>query len=120
MMHHLFHNLWQHTRALCFDSCEYVIVQYIDSNNDGIATCILAKGSEDTCHIHPRDIFRLAVRLGAHALVLAHTHPSGNASPSDADRVATKTLEQAARSLRIPLLGHIILTRDRWKIVESG
>lgn len=59
--------------------------------------------------IHPREIFREAIRLGACNLIVAHNHPSGSLEPSDADLELTKQLLQGAKYLDIPILDHLIL-----------
>lgn len=54
------------------------------------------------------DVLRRALSLQAAAMLLAHTHPSGDPAPSPADRRATRALAQAARALDIRLLDHLV------------
>lgn len=62
---------------------------------------------------HPREAFRAAVIGGAHAVVLMHNHPSGEADPSSADMATTKILADAGRVLKIEVLDHIIVGHER-------
>ena len=58
---------------------------------------------------HPRDIFRASVAMGAFGIVLMHNHPSGDPSPSTADRELTRQLTAGAKLLQIQLLDHVIV-----------
>ena len=58
---------------------------------------------------HPRDILRHALIYSCHAIVVVHNHPSGDASPSQADHGLTRRLAEAAELMQIKLLDHIII-----------
>jgi DNA repair protein RadC len=58
---------------------------------------------------HPREIFRPAITHAAYGFVLVHNHPSGVASPSEADLQLTKRLVSAAGILQINFLDHVIV-----------
>lgn len=62
---------------------------------------------------HPREILRPAVSHGAYAFVLVHNHPSGDPTPSEADRALTRRIREAADLLQIHLLDHVIIGRER-------
>ena len=66
-------------------------------------------GSLNESIAHPREIFRPAVIHSAYAIIVAHNHPSGDPTPSEADRRMTRRLKEAADILRINLLDHIII-----------
>lgn len=66
-------------------------------------------GSLSESIAHPREIFRPALIYSAYALILAHNHPSGDPSPSEADHRLTRRLSEAARILQITLLDHVII-----------
>ena len=70
---------------------------------------LVSIGTLDTILVHPREVFRLAIMVGAAALVLAHNHPSGDPSPSEADIRATRDMFRAGQLLKIEILDHIIL-----------
>ena len=60
---------------------------------------------------HPREIFRPAISHGAYAFVLVHNHPSGDPTPSAADRALTRRISEAAELMQIHLLDHVIIGR---------
>jgi DNA repair protein RadC len=62
---------------------------------------------------HPREVFRAAVIGAAFAVVMMHNHPSGDPTPSQADRQITKTLVESGRILRIHVSDHIIVGHNR-------
>lgn len=66
-------------------------------------------GSVNESIAHPRDVFRPAVISSAYAVIVAHNHPSGDPSPSQADHSLTRRLAEAAELLQIKLLDHIII-----------
>jgi len=59
--------------------------------------------------VHPREVFRCAVREAAAALIVAHNHPSGDPEPSTEDLQVTERLRAAGEVLGIPLQDHVIL-----------
>jgi DNA repair protein RadC len=66
-------------------------------------------GSVNESIAHPRDVFRPAVIYSAYAVIVAHNHPSGDPSPSQADHSLTRRLREAAELLQIRLLDHLII-----------
>jgi DNA repair protein RadC len=71
----------------------------------------ISQGTLDTILVHPREVFKLAIAANASALILAHNHPSGDPTPSDADIKVTRDLIRAGHLLKIEVLDHIILGR---------
>jgi len=71
----------------------------------------IADGTLDTILVHPRDVFKPAIAANAAAVVLLHNHPSGEASPSEADIKVTRDLIRAGQLLKIEVLDHVILGR---------
>ena len=61
---------------------------------------------------HPREILRPALSHGAYAFVLVHNHPSGDPTPSEADRALTRRIREAAELMQIHLLDHVIIGRE--------
>ena len=60
---------------------------------------------------HPREVFRVAIRESASAVVCIHNHPSGDPSPSGADLSITRQLAAASKAVDIPLIDHLIIGR---------
>ncbi|MSU51380.1 MAG: JAB domain-containing protein [Opitutus sp.] len=71
----------------------------------------ISSGTAHTALAHPREVFRAAMRESACAIVCAHNHPSGDPAPSAADMHVTRLLREAARTVDIQLLDHVILGR---------
>lgn len=71
----------------------------------------VSSGSATSALAHPREVFRVAVREAACAVVCVHNHPSGDPAPSAADLQVTRLLREAARAVDIPLLDHVIVGR---------
>lgn len=69
----------------------------------------VTSGTATASLVHPREVFREAIRNSASALICAHNHPSGDPAPSQADIRATRQLREAARVLQLDLLDHVIL-----------
>jgi DNA repair protein RadC len=68
-------------------------------------------GTIDQLLVHPREVFKPAIAANAAAIVLAHNHPSGDPTPSDADIKVTRDLIRAGHLLKIEVLDHVILGR---------
>ncbi|MCB1124561.1 MAG: DNA repair protein RadC [Verrucomicrobiae bacterium] len=66
-------------------------------------------GTANSSLVHPREVFRDAVRLGSSAIIVFHNHPSGDPAPSSADIQVTRRLREAAQIMDIDLLDHVIV-----------
>ena len=97
------------SQDLMWQSQEKFAVLMLDVKNGLIGTKVVTTGTATETLVHPREIFREAIRLGACNLIVAHNHPSGSLEPSDADLELTKQLLQGAKYLDIPILDHLIL-----------
>jgi DNA repair protein RadC len=69
----------------------------------------ISHGTLDTILIHPREVFKAAIAANAAAVIVAHNHPSGDPTPSDADIRATRDLIRAGQVLKIDVMDHVIL-----------
>ena len=72
---------------------------------------VVSNGALNQLLVHARETFKPAILLGAHAIVLAHNHPSGDPTPSESDIRITRDLVRAGQTLRIEVLDHIIIGR---------
>ena len=75
---------------------------------------LVSIGSLNETVAHPREVFRAAVIAAAYAIIVMHNHPSGDPTPSQADRQITKVFEDAGRILRINVTDHVIVGHDRY------
>ena len=92
---------------------ETVIVILLDAKLRPRAYHQAALGTLNECAAHPREIFRPVVISAAYAFVLAHNHPSGDATPSSADRSITQHLREGASILQVQFLDHVIVGDPR-------
>jgi DNA repair protein RadC len=76
-----------------------------------LGTHRVSVGCLDRSLVHPREVFRAAIKDAAKAILLVHNHPSGDPSPSEEDLVVTRRLEEAGQTLGIQVLDHIIVAR---------
>lgn len=81
----------------------------------------LTRGVLNSSLVHPREVFRIAVREGAAAIVVVHNHPSGKLEPSADDRAVVAQLLQAGKVLDIPLNDALIVSADGYfSFAEAG
>jgi DNA repair protein RadC len=69
----------------------------------------ITSGTASNSLVHPREVFRDAIREGALAIVCVHNHPSGDPTPSAADIQVTRQLREAAKTVSIDLVDHVII-----------
>lgn len=95
------------------DHREHVVALFLDSRR-----CVIGKpyvvsvGTASASLVHPREVFREAIKRGACSVILAHNHPSGDPTPSGDDLALTRRLRQAGELLGIFLADHIIVGSD--------
>ena len=90
---------------------ERVRILYLDTRNMLILDDHVGDGSLDEAAIHPREVIRRALDIGAAALILVHNHPSGSPEPSRADIQITHRIAEAGRLLGITVHDHVIIAR---------
>ena len=88
----------------------------------------VSSGTVSGSLVHPREVFREAIRLGASGVICLHNHPSGDPSPSQSDIAVTRQLRDAAKAVEIDLVDHIVIglkqsdpaNRGYYSFVEAG
>jgi len=85
----------------------------LDEKHHVIRSEQITVGLLDKSLVHPREVFKPAVKESASAIILLHNHPSGDPTPSQDDRTITKDLKRAAETLGLRILDHIILSKDK-------
>jgi DNA repair protein RadC len=88
---------------------EHFVVLFLNVKNQIIHKQTIFIGSLNASIVHPREIFREAVKRSAASLVCAHNHPSGNPAPSPEDIEVTKRIQEAGYIIGIELLDHVII-----------
>jgi DNA repair protein RadC len=96
-----------------FKGEEYVAVLFLDNGNNIIGTDIVCEGTVNQCVVYPRDVIEKALRYKAAAIIVAHNHPGGGTNPSEADWMITERLAGICKQLDIPLLDHVIVSREK-------
>ena len=91
---------------------ERVRVLYLNHQNMLVDDWHVSDGSIDEAAIHPREVIRRALDLGATALILVHNHPSGAPQPSKADIQITNRIAEAGRLLGVAVHDHVIIGRE--------
>lgn len=87
-------------------------VAYLDSAHrllrDGVET--LEEGTIDRAAVYPRRVVEAALKRGAAALVLAHNHPNGSATPSEHDKVLTRAIVLGAETIHLRVVDHLVVS----------
>lgn len=84
----------------------------LDTKHQVIDTHQITVGTLDSSLVHPREVFRAAIKDAAAAVLLVHNHPSGDSTPSRADHAVTERLTEAGKLIGIDVLDHIVLATE--------
>lgn len=88
---------------------EVFALLHVDAQHRVLDYVELFRGTLAQTSVHPRDVVKDALRLNSAAVVLVHNHPSGQAEPSPADLVLTKTLTAALALVDVRVLDHVVV-----------
>ncbi|MDX1931257.1 MAG: DNA repair protein RadC [Capsulimonadales bacterium] len=100
---------------------EHVIALLMDTKGGVLRQSTISIGDLSSSIVHPREVFREAIRCSAASLILVHNHPSGDPTPSPEDIAITHRLNEAGDLIGIELLDHIIIGDHRWtSLREKG
>jgi DNA repair protein RadC len=94
-------------------------VVYVNVKKQIIAVETVSIGSLDCSIVHPREVFKYAVKKSASAVILLHNHPSGDPTPSKEDIQVTRRLVEAGKLLGIRLLDHIVIGDGRYLSMQE-
>lgn len=97
------------THAMCDLQREVFMAIFLDAEHGIIDSRIVAEGTNTSNTIYPRELVKDALHCNAAALVVAHNHPSGSLTPSEADQRLTRNLYLACALMNINLLDHLII-----------
>ncbi len=93
---------------------ENFYVLMLDTKNNIIGEQLISKGILDASIIHPREVFKPAIKNSASKIILVHNHPSGDPSPSAEDLEITNKLMKAGEELGIKVLDSVIIGKEEW------
>lgn len=110
----------EHIGAKIFEQ-EFFIAMYMNKANNVLWIETITQGCGASCSVDVPAITRRAIEGTAHAVIVAHNHPSDNNRPSENDRRSTKTLKKALKTFNIALLDHIIVCRNNhYSFADNG
>lgn len=104
---------------LRYEQVEHLCALVLDARNQVRHTRKISTGTLTESLVHPREVFREAIRFSAASLCLVHNHPSGDPTPSPEDIKTTKRLLEAGKILGIDLLDHVIIGDGRWTSLKQ-
>ncbi len=93
---------------------EHFVVLLLDVKNRLIKEETVFIGTLDSALIHPREVFKSAIRESAASVILVHNHPSGDCTPSEEDLSITSKIKTASSSLGVSFLDHVIIGNNYW------
>ena len=100
---------------------EHFYVLLLDTKNKIISWDEISKGDLNSSIVHPREVYKYALKFGANSIICLHNHPSGDPTPSPQDIDITKRLEEVGDLVGIRLLDHIIIGYNKYiSLKEKG
>lgn len=100
---------------------EVFAVLYLDSQHRLLDDEVLFRGTLTQTSVYPREVVKQALMRNAAAVVLAHNHPSGEATPSRADEALTRRLKDALGLIDVRVLDHVVVTAQKClSMAEEG
>lgn len=100
---------------------EHFYVLLLDTKNKIISWDEISKGDLNSSIVHPREVFKYALKYSANSIICLHNHPSGDPTPSMQDIEITKRLQEVGNLVGIKLLDHIIIGYNKYiSLREKG
>jgi len=93
---------------------EHFKLLLLNSRNKIIRICNISMGTLNASLVHPREVFKDAIRHSAASVVLAHNHPSDDPEPSEDDIKITRRMVDSGKILGIEVLDHIIIAKNNF------
>ncbi|MBD3203068.1 DNA repair protein RadC [Candidatus Woesearchaeota archaeon] len=98
---------------------ERFIIVMLDTKNKIISDKIISIGILDQAILHPREVFKPAIKNSSSRIILVHNHPSGDPNPSQEDIILTEKIKKAGDLLCIKVLDHVIVGESYWSWREN-
>jgi len=93
---------------------EHFMILHLDTRNRIIKDEIVSVGTLNSSLIHPREVFKSAIKESANSVILVHNHPSGEPDPSNEDEDITEKIFDAGELLNIQVLDHVIIGDNKY------
>ncbi|HSQ89228.1 RadC family protein [Romboutsia sp.] len=95
--------------SLRYQKQEIFKVVFLNTKNEIISDVDVSKGTLNSSLVHPREVFREAIKRSTNKIILMHNHPSGNIEPSNEDKSVTSRLIKCGELIGIEVIDHIII-----------
>lgn len=101
---------------------EHFLILGLNAKNAVLHYKLIASGGQTSAIIDPKLVFRHALLMGSTRIIISHSHPSGDPTPSAEDRSVTEALVRVGRDLDLPVLDHIIIAPPgrSYSFAQSG
>jgi DNA repair protein RadC len=106
--------VYEYLQSRVAQNQEQFMVIHLTAKNHVLAVETITEGTLTASLVHPREVFKPAIRRCAHAIILAHNHPSGDPTPSREDREVTRRLIEVGKLVGIEVLDHIVIGKGRY------
>ena len=93
---------------------EHFICLYLDTKNNVIKEEVVSVGTLNSSLVHPREVFKVAIKESANSIILVHNHPSGSCEPSKEDEKITDRFKEGCNILGIRFIDHVILGKGKY------
>jgi DNA repair protein RadC len=103
----------------CLEREEFRVL-ILNNKNNLLKNAVISVGTVSEAIVHPREVFRHAIREGGSGIIIAHNHPTGELVPSREDIATTERIRQAGAIVGIPLLDHVIITNTGYLSLKEG
>lgn len=97
-----------------------LLYYFLDSQNRILEYKELFRGTINAASVYPREVVKEVLALNAASVILAHNHPSGVSTPSQADKLITTKLQQALNLIDVSIVDHIIIGETSYSFAEHG
>jgi len=92
----------------------------LNTKNQVIGTDKVSVGTLNSSAVHPRELFRNAIKRGAASVILVHNHPSGDPAPSREDMDITRRVKEVGNIIGIEVLDHIIIGDNKFTSLKAN
>lgn len=100
---------------------EYFYCIYVNTKKEVIERKLLFMGTINRSMVHPREIFKYAYLNSASGIICVHNHPSGDVTPSKADIMLTRDLDEIGTTTGIPIVDHVIIGDNKYySFIDDG
>lgn len=98
---------------------ENFVALLLDNRNQLLDSPTISIGTLNSSLVHPREVFKPAIKASAAGVIVAHNHPAGHLQPSEEDRKVTHRLSEAGQTIGIELLDHVIVAREGYASLKE-